>query len=223
MKIGLRDFIVAIPVRRAERKVGTIRPRFIHRARKRRPREQAGSIRAQVRQRRIDRMHPIRVEQRRRSRAVGKTETIAGRPVAFRHHAVEPRKTRFEQRLCVRNTVRVARAGRADRFEHDSLHRRHHVVVEHPVHHSNLERRARVPRNQPHRPGMKHVQVLDDDARFHHRAICVDQQGHPFQRPQRGELRAVFRCLRRKQPNLERRRVFIQRNQHFLAVRRKRV
>src|SRR3546814_5734355 len=74
----------SIPIRRAEREIRTERPRLVDTARERRAREQALSIRDHVRELRVDRMCPVGVEQRRRRRAVGKAERVAGGPLARR-------------------------------------------------------------------------------------------------------------------------------------------
>jgi hypothetical protein len=112
---------------------------------------------------------------------------------------------------------------RADAVEHDLLHRRHHVVVEEPVHHPDVEGGAGIVGNQPQRPGMMEAEMLDDDARLHDRPVLVEQHGHALQRPEGRELRGRFLVAGREHAELERGAVLVEGDQHLLAVRRERV
>jgi hypothetical protein len=155
-----------------------VRPRLVDGTRERRPGKQSPSIRTDFGERAFDRVRPVGVEQCGCGRAIGKTERVGGRPLASLHLAVEPAIGGVEKRARFRHTVRVALVGRAKAVEHDLLHRRRDVVVEEAVHRAHVERATPILGHETHPPGMMHVEVLDDDARFDDRLARVQEHGH---------------------------------------------
>ena len=119
------------------------------------------------------------------------------------------------------HAARVAVGRRAQGIEHNLLLRGGHVVVEEAVEHAHAHRRQRVDRHQPHRPGMAHVQVLDDRGRLDHRAGAVHQHREALHRPQPGQRLQVGRIF--QVAVLEGGVVLVQRHQHLLAVGGERV
>ena len=79
----MRRHCELIAIRRAERKIRTVRPRFVDRARERRAGEQALAVSGHVRPVRADRVRPVGVEQERRGTAIRKTEMFARSPFAI--------------------------------------------------------------------------------------------------------------------------------------------
>jgi hypothetical protein len=126
---------------------------------------------------------PVGVKQRGCRSTVGEAEGVSRRPLVPSHYAVEPPVSSFEYCPCVGDTLTVAILCCADAVKHGPLHRHHDLVVEEPVI-IGTPSAARIPRGQPHRPGMMETDMFDDDARFHHHAGLVHENGNALERPQ---------------------------------------
>jgi hypothetical protein len=94
------------------------------------------------------------------------------------------------------------------------------VQVEETVEEAHLQRSHRVRGQEAHRPRMRELQILDDDARLDDLALAVQQQGKLVQRPAAHPLVDVLRRIRPDAAEFERRAVLVQRDQHFLRIRR---
>jgi hypothetical protein len=66
-------------------------------------------------------------------------------------------------------------------------------------------------------------QMLDDDARLHHRATLIHEHGKALERPERRKLGGDLLIARREHPEREWSTVLIERDQRFLAVQGERV
>ena len=210
-----------VAVRRPEREQRPIRPRLVHGARERRPREQPLPVRTHVREFLVDRVRPVRVEQERSRCAVCKAEGVARGPLTLRHHALEPLVGRRQRAPRFLDTVGVAVRFRPQPVEHELLLRRRDVVVEETVHRPNLERRTRILGDEPDGPRMFELQVFDDHARLDDRATAVDQHRHPAHRPAFREVGPRVRVF--YLAVLERRAVLVEGREDLLAVRGERV
>src|SRR5207244_4111425 len=174
----------SVAVGRTEWEEWTIWPRLVDRPCKGRPCEQPSPIGMDTRECLADRVGPVSVKQRRCGSAVGEGEGVTRRPLASRHCVVEPAVGGMEHLPCFGDTLAVAMLCCADAVGHDPLHRCHDVVVEEAVHHAHVECGTRILGDQPHWPGMMETEMLDDDARFHHRAALVHEHGNTLERPQ---------------------------------------
>jgi hypothetical protein len=168
-------------------------------------------------------VHPVRIEKRRRGGAIGEAEGLSRCPLPGGQDALDPAIGGLEGRVGLSDTLRIARLGPSDEIADDLLHRRHHVVVEKPVEHSDGEGRARILRNRPEAPRMMQRQMLDDDCRLDDRASIIDEHRELPQRPKRRQLRERAGIVRRKQAVAECRTVLIQCDERLLTIGGERV
>ena len=122
-----------IAVGRARGKILAIGPRLIDGARHGRALQQPRPIITSCDEPLVDGMDPVGEEQRRRRRAIGHRETVAGRPLPALQSIVEPAISDFQSSLGVGHAARVALFLRPQKIAHQLLHGSHHVVVEEAV------------------------------------------------------------------------------------------
>ena len=129
-------------------------------------------------------MRPVRVEQRGRGRAVRQRELRASGPGPAGKLPFEPGVGALQLLLGERQSLLGASPGRRVSAPSTAmLHRVHHVQVEEAVEEAHVQRGHRVRGQQAHRPGMRELQVLDDDAGLDDVAFAVHQQRELAQRP----------------------------------------
>jgi hypothetical protein len=105
------------------------------------------------------------------------------------------------------------------RTVHRNLHGVHHVQVEEAIEEAHLQRTHRVRGQQAYRPGMRELQIFDDDTGLDDVALAVHQQGKLAQRPASQPLCGVLRRIRPEAAEFESSAVLVQCDQHFLCVR----
>jgi len=154
----------------------------------------------------VYRVRPVRIKESRRDGAIGigKRKILADGPFPPAHHVVQAATGRFERLTRLRDSKWIAIGFAPKPIQHDFLHWRHYVIVEEAIHHSDVERRARILGKESDTVGMMNAAMLDDDARVQNGLSLVDQNRKALQRPEGGQF-LLRRDRRRRRRRLWRR------------------
>src|SRR5690606_38401654 len=134
----------SVAVRRAQGEVVPVRACLVDGAGKGGTVEQAAPVVAQPAELRIDPVHPVGIEKRRRRGTVGHREIAPAGPCTPCKIAFQPGIGRVELAMRFGDAMRVAHFDRAQTVAHDLLHRRRYVVVEKAVQGADFEGRWRL-------------------------------------------------------------------------------